>query len=40
MHEIGHPHDKHIRAKSKKKIEGFAEWFATEYGFKFREYHD
>jgi len=33
VHEIGHHFD-----KNSKKTEGFAEWFATEYGFKFRFY--
>lgn len=35
MHEIGHHYD-----KSHAKSEGFAEWFATEYGFKFKYYNN
>lgn len=35
IHEIGHHVDAvNFSDKSHKKIEGFAEWFATEYGFK------
>ncbi len=35
LHEIGHHLDPHNFAhKSSKKIEGFAEWFATENGFR------
>lgn len=40
MHEIGHHYDaRNFRSKSGKKAENFAEWFATEYGYKpwFRE---
>ncbi len=39
VHEIGHHVDKHF-SKNLKKHEGFAEWFATEYGFKFKFYSD
>jgi hypothetical protein len=39
VHEIGHHVDKRY-SKSLKKQEGFAEWFATEYGFKFINYSD
>lgn len=35
LHEIGHHLDRHNFArKSSRKIEGFAEWFATENGFR------
>ncbi len=35
MHEIGHHVDNpNVGSKSLKKEEGFAEWFATEYGFR------
>jgi len=35
LHEIGHHLDRHNFArKSNRKIEGFAEWFATENGFR------
>jgi len=40
MHEIGHHYDKYVWVKSNKKAEGFAEWFATEYGFKFKYLKD
>jgi hypothetical protein len=35
IHEIGHHFD-----NRDKMTEGFAEWFATEYGFKFKYYQD
>ena len=34
IHEIGHHYD-----KKDKRTEGFAEWFATVYGFKFRHFN-
>lgn len=35
LHELGHHVDaENFRSKSHKKAEGFAEWFASEYGFK------
>ena len=37
MHEIGHHVDRRW-PRSKRKSEGFAEWFATEYGYRMR--HD
>ena len=37
VHEIGHHIDRHnFSCKTDRKIEGFAEWFATEYGFRRR----
>ncbi len=39
VHEIGHHVDKSF-SKHRNKKEGFAEWFATEYGFKFKFYSD
>ncbi len=37
VHEIGHHVDwANFERKSHKKLEGFAEWFATEYGFRDR----
>lgn len=34
VHEIGHHVDRaNFHRKTHKKIEGFAEWFATHYGF-------
>jgi hypothetical protein len=35
LHEIGHHVDRHWMKPNRKK-EGFAEWFATEYGFRMR----
>ena len=35
MHELGHHVDSpNFRSKSDKKAEGFAEWFASEYGYR------
>jgi hypothetical protein len=35
LHEIGHHIDRaNFSIKSLKKVEGFAEWFATEHGFR------
>jgi hypothetical protein len=37
MHELGHHVDrKNYRSKTSRRIEGFAEWFATEYGYRLR----
>lgn len=36
IHEIGHHVDRSSSAKKTTKVEGFANWFATEYGFKYR----
>ncbi len=33
MHELGHHIDR-MENKNRKKAEGFAEWFATEYGYR------
>lgn len=40
VHEVGHHIDANINSKNSRKIESFADWFATEYGFKFKEYRD
>jgi hypothetical protein len=40
IHEIGHHIDNNIASKKNKKVESFAEWFATKYGFKFKYYQD
>ncbi len=38
MHEIGHHFDRvNFDSKSDKKVEGFAEWFATHYGYHHRQ---
>ncbi|MFC1582157.1 ImmA/IrrE family metallo-endopeptidase [Planctomycetota bacterium] len=34
MHEIGHHNDRLLEARPKKKREAFANWFASEYGFR------
>ena len=37
MHELGHHVDrKNFANKTNRRIEGFADWFATEYGFRLR----
>lgn len=36
MHEIGHHVDRKSR-KSRRKSEGFAEWFASEFGYRLRQ---
>lgn len=36
MHEIGHHIDRYWKKPHRKK-EGFAEWFATEYGYRMRQ---
>jgi hypothetical protein len=38
MHEIGHHVDRHQR-RSKRKEEGFANWVASEYGYKLKPRH-
>ncbi len=38
IHEIGHHSDReYFRSKTLDKQEGFAEWFATEFGFKYKK---
>lgn len=37
MHELGHHVDcRNFDSKPNRKVEGFAEWFATEYGYRLR----
>lgn len=37
LHELGHHVDReNFRSKTDRKAEGFAEWFASEYGYKLR----
>lgn len=41
LHELGHHVDSaNFRFKTNQKAEGFAEWFASEYGFRLRQRQD